>query len=259
MYIDTHTHLFAEQFDADRAEVITHATEIGVERFILPAIDKTSFKGMMQLATEYPNVCLPTLGLHPTSVNENYMLELDFVKTTIDKHKFVAIGEIGIDCYWSMEHIEQQRYVFEQQLRMAAERNLPVIIHARESFHEIFAILDRLVASIKLSGVFHSFSGTLADYEKIKSYKTFKVGIGGIVTFKNSGVAEVVKNIELNDIVLETDSPYLAPVPYRGKRNESSYLHLIAQKIADIKQIDVNLVAESTSYSAKALFNILDL
>ena len=254
MYIDTHTHLYANQFDADRDSAIARARQAGVEKFILPAIDTESFDAMMALAGEYPDVCYPTIGLHPTSVNAgNYEAELEFVKNNIDKkHKFVAIGEIGIDCYWTLDYIEQQRYVFEQQLIMAAERDLPVIIHARESFCEIFAVLDKL--SLDVRGVFHSFSGTYADYEKIKSYGKFKIGIGGIVTFKNGGIADIVKNMTLDEIMLETDSPYLAPAPYRGKRNESTYIPLIAEKIAEIKNIDINAVAQYTSNNAQKLF-----
>ena len=256
MYIDTHTHLFAEQFNSDRDEVILRAQQAGVTKFILPDIDISEFEPMMKLAEKYPGVCYPTIGLHPTSVGENYQTELDFIYDKIDKHTFAAVGEIGIDCYWSLDYIEQQHIVFEEQLRLAVKHNLPVIIHARESFHEIFAILDK-INLVNLRGVFHSFSGTVADYEKIKSYKNFKIGIGGIVTFKNGGIADIVKNIELSDIVLETDSPYLSPVPYRGKRNESAYIPIIAQKIAEIKQIDINLVAETTTKNTKELFNML--
>ncbi|MDR1054799.1 MAG: TatD family hydrolase [Prevotellaceae bacterium] len=256
MYIDTHTHLFAKEFDNDRDEVIRRAQEAGVERFILPDIELSSFEVMMKLAEKYPCICLPTIGLHPTSVNaENYKAELDFVHKTIDKHKFAAVGEIGIDCYWTMDYVEQQRIVFEAQLRMAAERDLPVIIHARNSFHEIFAILDKLMF-LNIRGVFHSFSGTHADYEKIKSYKNFKIGIGGIVSFKNGGIAGVVENIPLDDIVLETDSPYLAPVPYRGKRNESAYIPLIVRKIAEIKGVKEDTLARYTADNARELFGI---
>ena len=254
MYIDTHTHLFAKQFNNDVDEVIVRADNEGVKKFIMPDIDRESFSPMMALSKQYPGICFPTIGLHPTSVNSSYQGELDFVKDTINKYKFVAVGEIGIDCYWSLDYIEQQRFVFEKQLRMAYAYNLPVIIHARESFNEIFAILDKL--SINIKGVFHSFSGTAADYEKIKTYENFKIGIGGIVTFKNGGIADIVKNMGLDEIVLETDSPYLAPVPYRGKRNESAYVPLIAQKIAEIKEIDINLVATHTTENAKNIFRI---
>jgi TatD DNase family protein len=228
--------------------------EAGVERFILPDIEKASFQAMMKLAEEYPSICLPTIGLHPTSVNAtNYEDELEFVRTNISRYKFVAVGEIGIDCYWTMDYLEQQRIVFEQQLHIAAEHSLPVIIHARNSFHEIFAVLDKL-AFLNIHGVFHSFSGTYTDYEKIASYKNFKIGIGGILSFKNGGIAGVVKDIPLGDIVLETDSPYLAPVPYRGKRNESAYIQLVAHKIAEIKGVDVDTVARHTTDNAQELF-----
>lgn len=253
--IDTHTHLYAEQFDTDRDGVIAAAMQQGVCQFILPNIDRASFGSMMQLCSRYPSVCFPTLGLHPTSVGATVQDELAFVEEQISLHDFKAVGEIGIDCYWSLEYLEEQRHAFEMQVGLAAKRQLPIIIHARESFQEIFALLDRLHTG-NCKGVFHSFTGTVDDYNKIRQYGTFKIGIGGVLTFKKSPLPEVVKHIPLTDIVLETDSPYLAPHPFRGKRNESAYLPLIAQKIAEIKGITLEEVDAVTTSNAKELFKI---
>jgi TatD DNase family protein len=253
--IDTHAHLYAEQFDADCDEVIARAATKGVERFIIPAIEKASFEAMMNLCARYQGICFPCAGLHPTSIDAAYETELAFVEEIIDRHDFKAVGEIGIDCYWTMEYIEEQRIAFERQLKLASERNLPVIIHARKSFNVIFEILDK-VRTEKTRGVFHSFTGTTADYKKIKSYGTFKIGIGGVVTFKNSKLPETLKNVPLTDVVLETDSPYLTPHPFRGTRNESSYLPFIAEKIAEINGVSVDYVDEITTNNAMELFGI---
>lgn len=250
--IDTHTHLFAEEFSADIEEVINRAEEAGVKQLILPAIDSHSFEDMMQLAKRYPTKCHPTIGLHPTSVNAEYKKELDFMEQQLKVNSFVAIGEIGIDCYWSLEFIEQQRYVFRKQLELAIEYDLPIIIHSRDSFEEIFTIVREHKGRLK--GVFHSFSGTVEDYHTIKSLGDFKVGIGGVLTFKNSGLPQIVEYIPVEDIVLETDSPYLAPVPYRGKRNESAYLRLVAERLAELKNQTLESVIEKTTENARSIF-----
>ncbi len=252
-FIDTHTHLFSEEFNADIDAVITNAQKAGVQQLILPAIDSSTFEAMMLLAEKFPTSCFPTIGLHPTSVKDNYEEELAFVKSKISSYPFVAIGEIGIDCYWSMEHIEQQRYVFREQLSMAVKHKLPVIIHARESFDEIFAILQDFEGK-GLKGIFHGFSGTISDYLTINRFTGFKLGIGGVLTFKNAQLAKLVKDIDIADIVLETDAPYLTPAPYRGKRNESAYIPLIAQKLAEVKGITIDEVAEITTNNAKEVF-----
>ena len=251
--IDTHAHLYASQFDDDRDETIARARAKGVERFVIPAIDKSSFDAMMRLCLQHSSHCFPCIGLHPTSVDANYKAELSFVEETVDKYSFTAVGEIGIDRYWSTEYIEEQILSFKQQVCWANERGLPVIIHARESFKEIFDALDE-VHTADTRGVFHSFTGTIDDYVKIKSYGGFKIGIGGVLTFKKSSLPEVLKEVPLTDIVLETDSPYLAPHPFRGKRNESSYLPLIAEKIAEIKAVSIEYVDEITSKNAMELF-----
>lgn len=253
--IDTHTHLYAEQFDADRETTIETAIKRGVQQFILPNIDRASFAPMLAVCAQHPSVCFPTLGLHPTSVNKTVQDELEFVEKQIGLYDFKAVGEIGIDCYWSVDYIEEQQWAFEQQVKMAARHQLPIIIHARESFHEIFALLDRLHTK-DCRGVFHSFSGSMDDYHKIRQYETFKIGVGGLVTFKKSSLPEVITHVPLTDMVLETDSPYLTPHPFRGKRNESAYLTLIAQKIAEIKDTTIQSIDEATTANAKELFGI---
>jgi TatD DNase family protein len=252
--IDTHTHLYLEEFDNDFDAAIARAEAAETGTFIFPSIDKSTFKKMMSAQALYPQKIFTAIGLHPTSVEEKtYTEELDFVEQTVDKFPFVSIGEIGIDCYWTTENIVWQRLVFERQLEIAAEHNLPVIIHARNSFDEIFAILDKR-SDLNTRGVFHAFSGTLDDYEKIKSYKNFAFGLGGIVTFKNSGMTLIVEKMSLDEIVLETDSPYLTPTPLRGQRNESANIILIANKIAEIKNLSVEQVAKQTTLNAQKIF-----
>ncbi|MDR0559738.1 MAG: TatD family hydrolase [Prevotellaceae bacterium] len=251
--IDTHAHLYSEQFDGDRDEVIQRAIAANVTKFIVPSTDSDSFDSMKKLCDAYPDVCFPAAGLHPTSVKENFENELSFVEKRLSDGKFCAVGEIGVDCYWSTDFIEYQRIAFEYQINLAKKFDLPVIIHAREAFHEIFTILDRIFTP-NIRGVFHSFSGTAADYFKIMEYGTFKIGVGGVVTFKNSNLPQIIESVPLTDIVLETDAPYLAPSPYRGKRNESSHIPLIAQKIAEIKKISLEDVDRITSETAQTLF-----
>ncbi|MDR2425360.1 MAG: TatD family hydrolase [Prevotellaceae bacterium] len=253
---DTHAHLYDEQFDADRDEMIQRAVANGVSAIVVPSTDSTNHNAMMQLCRRYPDICYPAVGLHPTSVNENWRNEIAEVEKCLKSDKYTALGEIGIDCYWSMDWIEQQREVFDYQLKLAENYGLPVIIHARNAFHEIFSILDR-VHNERIKGVFHSFSGSCDDYFKIKEYGTFKIGIGGAITFKNSSLPQVVYRIPISDLVLETDAPYLTPHPYRGKRNESSYIPLIAQKIAAIKNLSIETVDEITSENARQLFVVV--
>ncbi|MDR2065322.1 MAG: TatD family hydrolase [Prevotellaceae bacterium] len=251
---DTHTHLYLEEFDSDFNETIDRAELAGVDTFIFPAIEKSLFEKMMSAHLRYPQKIFLATGLHPTSVQEKtYKQELDFVKKTVKNFPFVAIGETGIDCYWTTENIVWQRLAFERQIEIAGEYNLPVIIHARNSFDEIFAILDKR-SDLKVRGIFHAFSGTVNDYEKIKSYKSFLFGLGGIITFKNSGMTSVVEKMSLDEIVLETDSPYLTPAPFRGKRNESANLVLIAKKLAEIKNTSMENISVQTALNAKKLF-----
>lgn len=253
-FIDTHTHLYLEEFDPDRAASIKRAKSSGVEIFLLPNIDSLSIDPLLKLADEYPDNCFPMIGLHPTSVKENYKDELQIVEDNLGKRNFYAIGEIGIDLYWDKTFLEQQRIAFRHQLKLAKEVGLPVAIHMRNSFDQTFSII-REEANGNLRGVFHCFPGNLLQAKQVTDLGFF-LGIGGVVTFKNSGLQQVVKEIPLEFIVLETDAPFLAPDPYRGKRNESSYIPLIAEKIALLKDIPLAEVARITTDNARRLFNL---
>ena len=255
MITDTHTHLYSNQFDEDREEMIERCFEDNISRLFLPNIDKTSVNGMMELVTQYPKNCFPMIGIHPCSVNDNWEEELEEYKQLLKKEKFYAIGEIGIDLYWDKTTQSIQEEAFEAQILLAKELRLPIVIHARDSFEEIFAIVDKHNDE-NLTGIFHCFTGALEQANKIINYGGFKLGIGGVVTFKNAGVDKVVKQISLDHIVLETDSPYLAPHPHRGKRNESSYLRLIADKISDLHEISVEKVAEITTKNSIEVFGV---
>ena len=252
---DTHTHLYAEQFDEDRTEVINQCIKEGITRLFLPNIDKNSVKGMMELTTEFPENCFPMIGIHPCSVDENWQKELEDYKELLNTHKFYAIGEIGIDLYWDKTTLGIQQQAFEAQIKLAKELNLPIVIHARDAFDEIFEVLDKHNDD-KLRGIFHCFTGNLNQAKRVLNYGGFKLGIGGVVTFKNSGLDKVVKELSLTDLVLETDSPYLAPHPYRGKRNESAYLKLIGEKVSEIFKVSLEIVAEVTTKNSQNMFGI---
>lgn len=255
--IDTHSHIFLDQFDNDRDTIIQSALDKGVKKIILPNVDSSTMQAMLNLCTKYPDICLPVVGLHPTSVKENYEDEMTIIEQTLaqSEFKFYGIGEIGIDLYWDKTFFEQQKEAFARQIRLASKYDLPIVIHARESLDEIFKILEQEYYS-GLTGVFHSFSGTIEQANRATDFG-FKLGINGIVTFKNSGLDKVVNQIDMKHLVLETDSPYLAPVPYRGKRNESSYVYHIAAKIAEIKNLAIENVAAVTTKNAISLFNIV--
>lgn len=252
MFIDTHTHLYSEEFDFDRYDRINDAISKGVAKFFMPNVDSSTIEGMLQLEIHFPDQCFPMMGLHPCSVKENYRQELEIVKKWLDTRRFSAVGEIGIDLYWDKTFIKEQELAFREQIYWAMEYNYTMIIHCRNAFDEIFSILRSYEKLPK--GIFHCFSGDFIQAEKILSLGNFKLGIGGVVTFKNSGLDKVVEQIPLHDLVLETDAPYLAPVPYRGKRNESAYIPLIAQKIAQIKNISVEEVAKVTTQNAIEIF-----
>jgi TatD DNase family protein len=253
-YIDTHSHLYLEEFNNDREEIISRALGAGVTKILLPNIDKASVSGMLEMAHNYPGICYPMIGIHPTSVKEDYLEQLESVKYWLTRDRFIAIGEIGIDLYWEKEFLRQQTEIFKAQVELALANNLPVVIHARESFTEIFNLLKEYRGS-GLTGVFHAFTGDTGQAEFIIDLGLY-IGIGGIVTFKNSGLDKVVADIGIQKILLETDSPYLAPTPYRGKRNESAYIPMIAQKIADVTHLSLKEVAEITSINALSLFNL---
>lgn len=254
-FVDTHAHLYDEAFDNDFDETIARIKENGVIKCIFPGIDSSSYSRQRSAALRCGDFVAQAMGLHPTSVGENWREELDFALNALENGKYVAVGEIGMDGYWSKEFIGQQKEVFRVQLEYAYEKGLPVIIHAREATEDIFNVLDGLKGKVP-GGVFHAFSGSLETYRRISGYGNFMVGIGGVVTYKNAGVAKVVENIPLEKIVLETDSPYLTPVPFRGKRNESSYLRYIAEKVAQAKGCDVEDVAAATTENAIQMFGL---
>lgn len=252
--IDTHTHLYLEEFDEDRDEMVRRAIDSGVQKMLLPNIDSNSIEDMMSLFKTFPENCLPMMGLHPTSVKENFEDELKIVDEWLERQKFIAIGETGIDLYWDKTHQKEQEIAFIHQINLAKKYKLPVVIHSRNSFDELFAVLDEH-NSHDLTGVFHCFSGNLDQAEKIIEMG-FYLGIGGVITFKNSGLDKVIDELTLDRIILETDAPFLAPVPYRGKRNESAYLSIISEKIAQIKSIAIDAVADITTENARRLFKI---
>lgn len=251
--IDTHTHLYAEEFDEDRKEAIQRAVDKGITKFYLPAIDSESHGKMLQLEAEYPGQIISMMGLHPCYVKpESWEKELEIVKKYLDQRDFPAIGEIGIDLYWDKTTLDIQVKAFEQQIDWAIEMDLPIVIHTRESFDETFEVLERK-RHPKLRGIFHCFSGDL-EQAKHAIDLNFILGIGGVVTFKNGKIDQFLNEIPLDKIVLETDSPYLAPVPHRGKRNESSYLDLVAGKLVNIYGKDFSEIDKLTTENAEKIF-----
>jgi len=252
--IDTHTHLYLPEFDNDRGNVVQSALDAGIEKMFLPNIDSASIDGMLKLCREYAGIIYPMMGLHPGSVKEDFREELSIIREHALKGSFIAIGEIGIDLYWDKTFAIEQVQAFEFQIELAKELNLPIVIHARNSFSEIFEVLDKHEGS-GLKGVFHSFTGGFEEMRKILKYD-FYIGINGIVTFKNSGLDKVVQEIPRNRILLETDSPYLSPVPKRGIRNESSHLKYINNFLSGIFEITPEKLAEITRENALELFKI---
>ncbi|MCX6234823.1 MAG: TatD family hydrolase [Bacteroidetes bacterium] len=252
--IDTHTHLYLKEFDDDRDAVIQDAVGKNVGYMLLPNIDSTSVEGMLSISSRYPDHCFPMIGLHPGSVGNNYHDELQVVEKWLTKRPFFAIGEIGMDLYWDKTYAENQKKVLLHQFDLAIKYNLPVVIHSRNAITEIIEIIN-LHDNASLRGVFHCFSGSQKQADKIAEMGFF-IGIGGVVTFKNSGLTDVVEHIHIKHILLETDAPYLAPVPFRGKRNQSAFLTLIAEKVAEIKQLTYDEVAEITTRNALELFRI---
>jgi TatD DNase family protein len=251
-WIDTHAHLYGEEFSADRIAVIERALAAGVSRLYLPNIDSNTIEGMLALEAQFPENCFPMMGVHPCYINENVEQELAIVRDWLAKRPFKAIGEIGLDFYWDTTYREQQYQAFRGQLELAREYSLPVAIHSRESTRECIDEVKALQDG-RLSGVFHCFSGTLEEAKEIIDLG-FYLGIGGVVTFKKSGLDKILEDIDMQYIVLETDAPYLAPVPYRGKRNESAYIPLIGEKIADVKNLKIEEVAAITTNNALKLF-----
>lgn len=251
---DTHTHLYSQEFDQDRDAMIQRAIQNGVTRFFIPAIDSTCTESMYELEKQYPDNVFLMMGLHPTYVKENYEQELRHVEDELEKRKFYAIGEIGIDLFWDKTHLKEQQLAFKKQIQLAKQYKLPIVIHCRDAFDEIFEVLES-EKSDELFGIFHCFTGTYEQALKAISYN-MKLGIGGVVTFKNGKIDQFLNQIPIEHIVLETDSPYLAPIPYRGKRNESSYIINVVSKLAEIYQITPEEIARITTENSKAIFRI---
>ncbi len=251
---DTHTHLYSSQFDDDRDQMMQRAFDAGISRFFIPAIDSTYTEAMLDLERNYPEKVFLMMGLHPTSVKENYKEELAHAKEMINKRSFVAIGEIGIDLYWDKSFLPQQQDAFRTQIQWAKKLDLPIVIHCRDAFDEIFEVLET-EKDEKLFGIFHCFTGTFEQAKRAISYN-MKLGIGGVVTFKNGKIDQFLNQIPLEHIVLETDSPYLAPTPFRGKRNESSYITNVIDKLASIYELSTEEIAEITTQNSKDIFGI---
>jgi TatD DNase family protein len=251
---DTHTHLYSEAFDEDRDEMINRAIENGVSRFFIPAIDSTYTASMLQLEQDFPNNVFLMMGLHPTHVKANFSEELKHVEDMLAARKFYAVGEIGIDLYWDKSTLDIQIEAFKHQIKLAKQYKLPIVIHCREAFDEIFDVLET-EKDDDLFGVFHCFTGNLEQAHQAISYN-MKLGIGGVATFKNGKIDQFLDQIDLSHIVLETDSPYLSPVPYRGKRNESSYILKVLEKLSIIYEQSLEEIAEATTQNSKTIFKI---
>ena len=250
--IDTHTHLYVEAFDEDLSLVMERAFASGIKPFFIPAIDSTYKDRMYALEASYPDQIHLMAGLHPTHVKENYEVELDLVEAQLKERKFCAIGEIGMDLYWEKDFIKEQQTAFSIQITLAKQYGLPIVIHCREAFDEVFEVLEQH-RGVDLFGIFHCFTGTLEQAKRAIALN-FKLGIGGVVTFKNGKIDQFLKEIPIEFIVLETDAPYLAPAPHRGKRNESSYLTLVAEKVASCYAVSVDVIAQRTSENALSIF-----
>ena len=250
--IDTHTHLYLEQFRDDIDDVISRAKAVGVEKFYLPSINSKYNKSMHDLEKKYPDDVFCMIGLHPCYVDDNFDLEIDFVKKQIEKHDYKAIGEIGIDLFHEKKYLDKQVDAFEEQIKLAIDYDLPIVIHSRDSFDEIFEVLEKFKCE-KLRGIFHCFTGNIDQAHRIIDLN-FHLGIGGVLTFKNGKISEFLNEIPINKIVLETDSPYLAPSPYRGTRNESSYLKIIADKLAEIYNLKIDEISKITQQNSIEVF-----
>ena len=253
MFVDTHTHLFVDAFDDDRSEIVQKAIDAGVEKMLLPNIDIDTIDAMNSLAKDFPQHCFPMMGLHPGSIKEDWEERLEVVRKHLFEGDYIAVGEIGMDLYWDKTFVKEQAEAFRRQVEWAKELKLPVVIHAREAFEPIFEILDE-INDDSLTGVFHCFTGTEEQANHVIQYGGFKLGIGGVLTYKKAALDQVLEKIDLKHLILETDSPYLPPVPYRGKRNESSYILHIAEKLTDVYGVPLSQIEEMTTNSARELF-----
>lgn len=254
--VDTHSHLYDQQFDDDRVATVQRAIDTGVEKMLLPNCDSTTLSRMIEMTTKWPGQCFPMLGLHPCYVDEHWEKSLAEMEALLETQPWIAIGEIGLDFHWDTRFADAQQRAFEQQIDWALSKELPVAIHTRKALPEAVKTIAQKQNG-RLSGVFHCFGGDTEEAKRITDLG-FMLGIGGVVTFKNSNLSDVIREIGLEHVVLETDAPYLAPVPYRGKRNESSYVRLVAQHLADILEIRIEEVAEITTRNARDLFNLND-
>jgi TatD DNase family protein len=252
--VDTHCHIYSDEFDLDRPEMMARAESEGITKMLMPAIDASTHSRMLELEAQFPSRSLSMMALHPCSVKENYRDELGIAEQWFQKRRFVAVGETGLDFYWDLTYTTQQYEVFQKQIDWALEYDIPVVIHSRNSIDECIAMVTKNQTG-KLKGVFHCFSGSLEQAQKIIDLD-FYLGIGGVVTFKKAGLDAVLKEIDLKKVILETDAPYLAPVPFRGKRNECSYLKYIAQKLAEVKGVSAEEIAVITTQSAEKLFSL---
>ena len=251
MIIDTHSHIYGEQFDEDRKEVVERALANGVEKICLPNIDVDSIQQVKDLTAAYPDTCFPMMGLHPCSVGEDYQKDLAIIKEELYNGDYIAVGEIGIDLYWDKTTLPQQVEAFKEQIEWSIDLDLPIVIHCRDSFDEIFEVIAPYKG--KITGIFHCFSGNVEQAKFITDMGLY-LGIGGVVTFKNAGLDKVVAQLSLEHLVVETDSPYLTPSPYRGKRNESSYTLHVAEKLASIFELGLDEIAQITSDNARKVF-----
>jgi TatD DNase family protein len=257
MLIDSHSHLFLEEFADDLPEVMERVRQAGITHLFMPNIDSTTVERLNEVCRTYSDLCYPMAGLHPTSVGENYRQELAIVEAELQRtdRRYVAVGEIGLDFYWDATYKQQQTEVFERQIEMALEHRLPIVIHARNAFNELCEVMNHY-ADTPLSGVFHSFTGTAEEAERLLRYERFMIGINGVVTFKKSTLPEALKAVPLSRVVAETDCPYLTPAPFRGRRNESTYVELVVRKLAEVYDTDYNRTSEITSNNALKLFNL---
>ena len=255
-FIDTHTHLYSDQFNEDRTLVVRNAIDVGVDTILLPNISSKYTKGMLDLCAEFPENCFPMMGLHPCDVtSENIAEELKHVEEELETGKYIAVGEIGLDLHWDKSTLEIQKKAFIHQIELAKKYKLPIAIHVRDSFNEAIEIIEELNDK-NLRGVFHCFTGNIDDAQRVINLGDFYLGIGGVLTFKNSGLDKTISEVDLQHLILETDAPYLAPTPFRGKRNESKYIINIAERLADVHKINIKEVAEITTENAKILFGL---
>ena len=255
--IDTHSHIFSEEFKEDLSEVIARAKEIGVEKIFMPNIDDTSVEDMLNVCRAYPGYCFPMIGFHPTSVEgpDAIYKVREMKKHLVEGHPYIAVGEVGLDLYWDKTWLKEQQLILDEQIQWALEWNLPLVVHCREAFPELFQVLEPYKHT-ELTGIFHSFTGTVDEARELMGYSRFMIGINGVVTFKKSTLPEALKEVPLTKLVLETDSPYLAPVPFRGKRNETSYVKRVAMKLAELYGMEIGEVERQTTENALKVFKI---